>query len=489
MAMLSLDPNTSPSTKIDTQSNRISNDTADIVYGDGQLSWSAGSDVIKDEDTVTVTKSEKGAIAYTIWSILPVNLSGSDPQQLPLKLRATSATTLPQAFLDKHLLRALPSHLDPAQNHVYVLISTLSGTGLAPGFFNSVVHPLLDSIGLKDAHYNVIRTSSPESVSDFARSILLVQAEQGKKQTVLILSGDGGIVDSINVLLEGGDRSRYIFLIPTYYRGLTCFSYSTYIRPAFSQFPLGTGNALFHSLHKTSPPLSIYMQSLRTLLHGTPRPLPTFYAKFSPGARYLSDEGQKATPLVNGTLYGAVVASYGLHSTLVADSDTTEYRKHGDKRFGLVASNLLSPPEGASPHAYKAEVTLITEGGEVKIDRSEHGYILASMVSNLEKAFTISPVSKPLDGQLRVVHFAAISGEQTMNVMKEAYNNGNHTSLDEVGYESVDGIKIQFREEGESWKWRRCCIDGLIVGVEKGGWMEVQTVESGHEAIDVVYDL
>lgn len=171
----------------------------------------------------------------------------------------------------------------------------------------------------------------------------------------------------------------------------------------------------------------------------------------------------------------------------MADSDTTEYRKHGDKRFGLVANDLLSPPEG-SPHAYQADVTLFKGDARVKIDRESHGYILATLVSNLEKAFTISPASKPLDGQLRLIHFAAISGEETMDIMKQAYDSGNHISSKNVGYESVAGLRIQFREEGESWKWRRCCIDGLIVGIEKGGWMEVRTVESGHEAVNVVFD-
>jgi diacylglycerol kinase family enzyme len=252
--------------------------------------------------------------------------------------------------------------------------------------------------------------------------------------------------------------------------------------------PLGTGNALFHSLHRPSTLPSTYIQSLRTLLHGTPRPLPVFQATFSPGARSLSNEGQTATPLVHNTLYGAVVASYGLHATLVADSDTTEYRKHGDKRFGLVANDLLFPQGGAHPHSYKADVTLLKSGGEIKLNRKEHGYVLATPLSNLEKSFTISPASKPLDGQLRAVYFGAMSGEQVMNIMKEAYNNGNHISMDGLGYENISGLRIQFREEGESWKWRRCCIDGLIVGVEEGGWIEVQTVESGSEAVDIVVD-
>lgn len=149
----------------------------------------------------------------------------------------------------------------------------------------------------------------------------------------------------------------------------------------------------------------------------------------------------------------------------------------------------MSPPGGGNPHAYKADITFTTAGGNEDVtERKEHGYILASLVSNLEKTFTISPASKPLDGQLRVVHFGPLDGAKTMEIMKEAYNNGNHIGMEEVGYESIEGLKIRFLEEGEDWKWRRCCVDGLIIGVEQGGWMEVNRVQSGNEAVDVVVD-
>ncbi len=121
---------------------------------------------------------------------------------------------------------------------------------------------------------------------------------------------------------------------------------SGYVNPILALVPLGTGNALFHSLHKQSSistsdsANSLYIQALHTLLHGSPRPLPIFRATFSPGARLLTNEGQTATPLTHNTLFGAIVASYGLHATLVADSDTPEYRKHGAARFGLIAKDL-----------------------------------------------------------------------------------------------------------------------------------------------------
>jgi hypothetical protein len=72
-----------------------------------------------------------------------------------------------------------------------------------------------------------------------------------------------------------------------------------------------------------------------------------------------------------------------------------------------------------------------------------------------------------------------------MDILTGAYDGGTHVKNEKVGYEAVKGIKISFQEKG-NWKWRRCCIDGLIVGVEEGGWMEVKMVDAGDEAVDVV---
>lgn len=134
---------------------------------------------------------------------------------------------------------------------------------------------------------------------------------------------------------------------------------SKFIRPTIVLFPLGTGNALFHSLHRplgnpsttsqTSKPAIDLVLALRTLLFGTPNSLPLFRTIFSPQSRLLSNYGRTALPLLaSNTLYGAIVASYGLHATLVADSDTAEWRQHGAARFGMVARELLSPSDGAS---------------------------------------------------------------------------------------------------------------------------------------------
>ncbi|CZT08020.1 uncharacterized protein RAG0_13256 [Rhynchosporium agropyri] len=448
---------------------------SEFTYEDGVLKWD--STEIRDDDVITVINTLGGTAEYTIFSLEPERTTeekaaevedtgkGASQTASPFKLRTTNAMILPQAFLDKFQFQGLPPYLQAAKD-VYVLISTLAGTGLPIPFFSEILHPLLRATSFEDSRYTVIKTKSSESVKEFTKFHLVDGANEGKEQVVMVLSGDGGVVDIINVLLQGKERS------------------STYKTPTLILLPLGTGNALFHSIHATSSLPSLYIEALRTILHGSPKPLPIFKATFSPGSRLLSYEGQTATPLQDSTIYGAVVASHGLHSTLVADSDTVEYRKHGAARFDMVARNLLK-----SPHAYQTDVTFYQGSKETVLERKEHGYVLATLVSNLEKTFLISPESKPFERALRVVHFGPLTGEETMGVMLAAYDKGRHLKHARVGYEKVDGIKIRFREEKEGddeGRWRRCCIDGTIIRVEEGGWMDVRVLEQGKEAICVV---
>lgn len=301
-------------------------------------------------------------------------------------------------------------------------------------------------------------------------------------------------------------------------------SHSTYVRPTIIPFPLGTGNALFHSLHKLSPPSPSPLQTgLISLMAGSVHALPHFVAEFSrgrlvlPGLTRFPDERPLRDPEVSSRypdhqqplgshpVYGAVVVSYGFHSTLVAESDTYELRKHGDKRFQMVAEELLK-----DPHRYKARVTMthrLTDdevramAGEGKtvvkgphgpiypdkeehIQRTHHSYVLCSLVSNLEKGFTISPASRPLDGKLRMVDFDSDSGKEIMDIMTAAYDGGKHVHMPGVGYQEVESVKIDFQEEERDW--RRVCVDGTIVSVDEDGWMKVTNGKKGQEVLDVV---
>jgi hypothetical protein len=204
--MASLSPrfdDTYPSSESDTESSttnygHIDDEPAHISYRDGVLAW--GPSELRDENIITVTKVD-GSIGHTILSLAPESADS------PFELRTTRATLLPQSFLDRYLSKGLPSYL--RIDHIHVLVSTLSGTGLAPAFFDDILHPVLQAIGLPDSAYSVTRTKSAASVQEFARSALLVAANRGQRQTVLMLSGDGGMVDTINGLMES-ERSKYV---------------------------------------------------------------------------------------------------------------------------------------------------------------------------------------------------------------------------------------------------------------------------------------
>ncbi|KAK4109592.1 hypothetical protein N656DRAFT_839032 [Canariomyces notabilis] len=385
----------------------------------------------------------------------------------------------PPSSASSHLLRS-------STTEKHVVVSTRSGLCLAEGFYKRVLAPLLAAVGLSEADYRLTVTRDKNTIRDLARGLAGNSAGDGEKLVVL-LSGDGGVVDMLNGLDHARDQAGHSSTTPLPPRP-----------PTIALLPLGTGNALFHSLHKphysASPAPSPLVLALRTLFSGRPAPLPTFRATFSPGARLVAghapppssspqaqeqsqssdSQGQPVTHLV-----GAIVASYGFHASIVWESDTPAYRVHGDKRFGMAAAELLK-----IAHAYDAQVKVRVpgEGGGNSFaplrsitssddDDGRFSYILATMVSNLEKTFTISPGSRPLDGRLRLVHFGHVSGEKTMEIMQAAYKDGAHVGMEEVGYEEVEEVKVTIAEEDA--RWRKVCIDGSIVEIERGGWMAV----------------
>lgn len=202
-----------------TESSATTDDSIHFSYRDGDLTWSGAVRLdsgvsggkIKGEDVICVTENEgsNGTLGYTIFSLLP---SDGGVKKLPFQLKTTSATNLPQECLESYLVKNLPTYLQAAETKIFVLISTLSGTGLAPDFYDAVLHRILDSIGLPQTSYTLIRTDNADSVKDFASSTLLDGANQGRKQSILMLSGDGGMVDTINGLLESRGKSRWASL-------------------------------------------------------------------------------------------------------------------------------------------------------------------------------------------------------------------------------------------------------------------------------------
>ncbi|KAJ5834264.1 ATP-NAD kinase PpnK-type [Penicillium robsamsonii] len=409
----------------------------------------AGVECLVDFNDILCVLSNP-APTYSVLFFRKTELDGSED----FSLEKIDIESLPAAL--SPFVTKIPSHLrhDDEPPIVQVVVSTGSGTGKAKTVFQDVVRPLLAYIGLEN--YELYETQSAQTIVELARSKFLERAHNGVPQTIILLSGDGGLIDILEI----------------FYKSKKTIGVS----PNIVLIPCGTGNAMASSIGLRSGPVP----GLSTLFRGIPSSIPVFAAKFSPGSQLVIDEGRKRADIdtdVHHTLYGAVVASWGLHAALVADSDTFEYRKFGSDRFKMAANELLYPSDGSPPHQFKGKITLTTSNGpnearcQEVVGGLEHMYALATLVPRLEKEFLISPHSVPLDGKMRFIRFGPMSAEDAMHLMTLAYQGGRHVIEDRVTYVDTEQVRIDFQEDEE--KWRRVCIDGKIVAVERDGWVEI----------------
>ncbi|QDS75763.1 hypothetical protein FKW77_008667 [Venturia effusa] len=372
------------------------------------------------------------------------------------------------------------------KNHV--VVSTKSGTGQASKFYDSILKPLLDHFGFEEGHNYVLHeTKSADTIKLLAENGILHDSARGIEQNIILLSGDGGISDIINGLLKDG--------LP--------INKQSWVPPVISLIPLGTGNALANSSGIIGPNDNIDLDNLLAM---------SFFANvivIDPGpkefnsdanplivcARLLTNEGTELAPLPadnentsnHSVIYGAVVCSWGLHATLVADSDSQEWRKLGDSRFEAVAKNLLD-----SPHIYRgllqiqkfADVgkqTHAIEGNEpLSID--EHGYLLATFCSKLDAKFRVSPQSRPLDGRLMLVHFGPKNDPQEIWRLL-GYGDGLADGDPAVTYREVDAFNLRFDEDDK--RWRRICVDGHIIQVEKGSQILCHKLDNSFDVVQL----
>lgn len=391
---------------------------------------------------------------------------------------------------------SVPTHF-AHDREVYVINSVGSGNRKAEETFQNVVAPYIEQNIphlQRKKNFFVYNTTSPATISQLTTKTFLRGAKKGLKITIILLSGDGGLIDIVNTFTATLQREIDDSRPP-----------SIFFKPSVVLIPEGTANALAHSAQIVS------RDPIKVMMTGRARPLPQFEVTFNRAARLVTEEGQKREefvqpsdePIESGQLgyydpedhvrcYGCVVFSWGLHASLVAMSDTTEMRKHGIERFKMAAGDLMK-----ENHVYSGTVkfrkdryepwqTFKHKNGEEK----KHKYILATMVSNLEEKFCISPASKPMDGSLRLVAIGDETPETLMRITAGAYNNGSHveSEKDVVTYEEIDSLRIEFDEEDE--KWRQVCIDGKIVAVEKGGWVEMRKLPAvgvdGRRVVDLV---
>lgn len=167
---------------------------------------------------LTMTKTPEREPEYTIYSTLtPAN---SDPSAAvpDVELQITNVNNPPADFIARHLFQGLPAYLRLIPEDIHIIISSKSGVGKAGSFFEEVVKPLLEGVGLERQCYQVLQTENSESVYDFAQRKLKDKACKGVKQTVILLSGDGGVADLLNGL-GGAERMRFVLF---YYLSPNC---------------------------------------------------------------------------------------------------------------------------------------------------------------------------------------------------------------------------------------------------------------------------
>ncbi|RMZ88407.1 hypothetical protein DV736_g4357, partial [Chaetothyriales sp. CBS 134916] len=110
----------------------------------------------------------------------------------------------------------LPPHLSPSRS-IHVIISTKSGTEGAQQYYEGILKPILDTHGIKPI---VHTTTSMQSIIELCRGPFSRNASKGIEQTILLLSGDGGLVDIVDTLSsllthDKKDDESSIFVNPT----------------------------------------------------------------------------------------------------------------------------------------------------------------------------------------------------------------------------------------------------------------------------------
>ena len=444
-----------------------------IARSDNELTFMG---ISPSQVIVTLPASTTGPTGLPEHRLLYMSTSGSGPD-VKFDFRSLVREQFPEFLLDKCYLSTKPSHLSiprgsKGEPNIHVVVSIRSGTWEAESFFHNVVRHVLQAVGLPESDYQLHHTSSERSVIEFATTFLLPIANAGRAQTVILLSGDGGVVDIVNVLLESNQSPEFV-------------------KPCVGLLSLGSGNALANSSQLNNDAT----KGLSSLLKGRPHSLPTFTVEFSPGSELLVDEARasESLPINNEgieVLYGTVVCSWALHAALVADSDTTEYRKHGSERFSMAAKEILFPSDGSKSHRFKGQITITKKNQQDPetvevLSSGEHSYVLATMVSNLQQTLTISPHSKPLDGQLRLVYIGATTSEEVMKVLSLAFSGGKHIGEQSVFYKPVESMRIAFSED--DGHWRRICVDGKIVRVGENGWVSVK--RESRDILDLIVDI
>lgn len=312
----------------------------------------------------------------------------------------------------------LPRHLA----NIIIIDSTNSGTKTSSSWYFSVIKLLFDALGLRHVY---VSTTSADTISKHAKSFT-------SPSTVIFLSGDTSIHEFVNNLQSVADQQELILGV----------------------IPTGTGNALSSSIGHQG-----IGHAISRLILGNAEPLASYSVRMPKNSYFYQTEHLERVPPVIQSL---VVTSWAFHASIVADSDTPEYRKLGRQRFSEAANDNI-----ARDQLYRGEI--LDDKGNAIISITDHSYLLFTLLTNLESSFRISPAGRPPSSKdLYMVEIPHVSGPDILEVMMKVYDNAKHIEDDRVNYVKIQrpvNIRI-LPQKDDSEITRRFCIDGRIVVAE-----------------------
>lgn len=323
-----------------------------------------------------------------------------------------------------------------------------------------------------------VATSSAQTIPNHAKSF-------SSSSTVLILGGDTSIAEFVNSLIDQplSRRQRQPDSSPAddpLHLNLICI-------------PTGSGNAISNSIGHES-----IAKSISRIFLGELQPLANFRVQFPEGSRFLQPNSpiptSSTTPAMLssipqlGSFHTFAVVSWGFHASLVADSDSAEYRKFGVARFQKAAmTNLereqkyvgtirlsnndqISAVRLNAPHSEKSTTT------DIVLD-TPHAYVLFTLVNELEKGYKISPDTRaPASRDLHLIRIPYMETAKFSEIVMLPYKEGAHVSNPDVSYfklakrtqtDDTEVLAAIITPESTDPIYQRWCLDGQIVLVPK----------------------
>lgn len=328
-------------------------------------------------------------------------------------------------------------------NKVIVIDSSKSGVGRDNrNIYQPILKPIFEDFNVT---HEYIMTESFDTISSIGA--LLTAGDY----TVILISGDTSVNEFINSLTSGKDH-----------RGdITIFN-----------IPFGTGNSLALSLDLLDEFTAIRQLLLQPQVH----PL-NLYDIILPNETWLLQQ-DKRIKLLPHTMKFLIVFSWGFHASLVADSDTPEYRKYGIDRFKMAAMENLK-----SLQQYEGQTSispLSNNGNQNGISREFNGpfaYWLVTPSKKFEPTFDILPNGNLFDDNIYFISFDTdvASLSYIMDIMTQVYNKGQHINNPAVTYEKIPpnhSISLTFKDLPMGS--RRFCMDGSIVLLPQTGSITIK---------------